>query len=99
MAESRIEQFKKMAEADPTNEIGHFSLGREYFNAGEFESAVASLKRVIELNANISKAYQLIGSALIKLNRKDEAISVLTKACLSPILAGRFRREMKWFNC
>src|SRR5947208_2767228 len=31
MAENneRIEQFRKMAEADPTNEIGHFSLGRE----------------------------------------------------------------------
>ena len=25
---ARIEQFRKMAEADPDNELGHFSLGR-----------------------------------------------------------------------
>ncbi len=46
----RIEQFRKMAEADPNNEIGHFSLGREYFNAGQFEAAVNSLRRVVQIN-------------------------------------------------
>jgi Fe-S cluster biosynthesis and repair protein YggX len=80
MAENRerIEQFRKMAEADPTNEIGHFSLGREYFSAGQYDLAVQSLRHVVELNPNISKAYQLIGSALLKQNQRDEAIKVLT---------------------
>jgi tetratricopeptide (TPR) repeat protein len=75
---NRIEQFKKMAEADPSNEIGHFSLGREYVAIGQYESAVHSLQRVIELNPNISKAYQLLGQSLLKLNRRDEAITALT---------------------
>jgi Fe-S cluster biosynthesis and repair protein YggX len=81
MAENRerIEQFRKMAEADPTNEIGHFSLGREYFSAGQYDDAVKSLRRVIELNPNISKAYQLIGQALLKQNRRDEAVAILTE--------------------
>ncbi len=74
----RIQQFQKMAEADPTNEIGHFSLGREYFNAGQYAAAVQSLGRVIEINPNISKAYQLIGSALLKQNQRDEAVKVWT---------------------
>ncbi|HSV13761.1 MAG TPA: Fe(2+)-trafficking protein [Tepidisphaeraceae bacterium] len=80
MAENRerIEQFRKMAEADPTNEIGHFSLGRELFSAGQYDAAVQSLRRVIELNPNISKAYQLVGEALLKQNQRDEAIKVLT---------------------
>lgn len=80
MAENRerIEQFRKMAEADPNNEIGHFSLGREYFSAGSYDQAIQSLRRVIELNPNISKAYQLIGSALLKQEQRDEAVKVWT---------------------
>ncbi len=74
----RIEQFRKMAEADPTNEIGHFSLGREYFSAGQYDLAVQSLRRVVELNPNISKAYQLIGSALLKQNQRDDAVKAWT---------------------
>ena len=31
---ARIEQFRKMAEADPDNELGHFSLGKAYLDAG-----------------------------------------------------------------
>ena len=78
MAEQRIEQFRKMTEADPKNEIGHFSLGREYLEAGEYAAAVQSLRRTVELNPNIAKAYQLIGSALLKQNKRDEAITALT---------------------
>src|SRR5579862_6568768 len=76
--QQRIEQFRKMAEADPNNEIGHFSLGRELIAAGELEPAIKSLRRVIELNPNIAKAYQLAGSALLQQNRRDEAIAMLT---------------------
>lgn len=77
--DQRIEQFRKMAEADPTNEIGHFSLGRELLAAGDLSGAVASLRRVIEINPNISKAYQLIGSALQKQGDTAGAIAIWTK--------------------
>ena len=75
---SRIEQFKKMAEADPANELGHFSLGRAYLDAGQHERAVESLRRVVELNPNISKAYQLMAEAQLKLGKRDSAIQMLT---------------------
>jgi tetratricopeptide (TPR) repeat protein len=48
--EARIEQFKKMAEADPTNELGHFSLGKAYLDAQMPGPAIASFGRVLELN-------------------------------------------------
>jgi Fe-S cluster biosynthesis and repair protein YggX len=76
---SRIEQFRKMANDDPTNEVAHFSLGREYLSAGQYEQALASLGRCLELNPNISKGYQLQSEALLKLNRKDEAVAKLTE--------------------
>jgi Fe-S cluster biosynthesis and repair protein YggX len=75
----RIEQFRKMAEADPTNEIGHFSLGRELLAAGDLPAAVDSLRRVIELNPNISKAYQLIGNALQQQGDLPGAIEIWTR--------------------
>jgi Fe-S cluster biosynthesis and repair protein YggX len=74
----RIEQFRKMAEADPDNELGHFSLGRAYLDSNQFELAVASLRRALQINPNLSKAYQLLADALLKENQKDAAITALT---------------------
>jgi Fe-S cluster biosynthesis and repair protein YggX/thioredoxin-like negative regulator of GroEL len=81
MAESVgvIERFQKMAEADPTNELGHFSLGRALLEAGRWPEAAASLQRVIELNPNMGRAYQLLGQALLKVDRREEAVERLTQ--------------------
>lgn len=76
---ARIEHFTKMAEADPTNELGHFSLGRALMEANRPADALASLDRTLGLNANLSKAYQLKGEALLLLKRRDEAIATLTQ--------------------
>jgi Fe-S cluster biosynthesis and repair protein YggX len=76
---ARIEQFRKMADADPANELGHFSLGKAYLDAGMTAPAIASFQRVISLNPNIAKVYQLLATALRKENRKPEAIERLTK--------------------
>jgi tetratricopeptide (TPR) repeat protein len=77
--DARIEQFRKMAEADPTNELGHFSLGRALYDAGQFAEAVASFQRALELNPNLSKVYQLLATCLLKLNRNDDAVGTLTR--------------------
>jgi Fe-S cluster biosynthesis and repair protein YggX len=92
----RIEQFRRMAEADPTNEIGHFSLGRELLAAGDLGGAVTSLRRVIELNPNISKAYQLIGNALEKQGDVPGAIAIWTKGVVTADARGELmpRDEM-----
>jgi tetratricopeptide (TPR) repeat protein len=76
---SVIERFQKMAEADPTNELGHFSLGRALAQAGRWDESAASFQRVIQLNPNMGRAYQLLGQALIELQRKSEAIEILTQ--------------------
>src|SRR5438876_11715373 len=68
-----------MANDDPTNEVAHFSLGREYLATGRNEEALTSLTRCLELNPNIAKAYQLSAQALVALGRKDEAVAKLTE--------------------
>ena len=77
--QTRIDQFRKMANDDPNNELGHFSLGKALFDAGSDADAVASFDRAISLKPDFSKAYALVARALLRLNRRDEAIAHLTK--------------------
>ena len=43
---TRIEQFTRMTQADPDNELGHFSLGKALLEAHRYAEAVAALSRV-----------------------------------------------------
>jgi tetratricopeptide (TPR) repeat protein len=73
----RIAQFRKMANDDPDNELGHYRLGQLLQEAGQLEEAVQSFRRTLELSPQFSKVYQLLGASLVKLARRDEAIKVL----------------------
>ena len=79
MNADRIAQFEKMAAADPTNEMAHFSLGNAYLQAGRFAESAQSLEKCIAANAEMSKAYQLCGDAMIKAGWEDKAVVVLEK--------------------
>ena len=75
----RIAQFKKMTEADPTNELGHFSLARAYMDAGLYAEAAPALQRVLEINAQFSKAYVLLGVCQKELGELAPAVETLTQ--------------------
>ena len=77
--EEEITRFRKMAEADPNDEIAHFSLGRALLESGDAAEAAKALQRVIALNPNIAKAYQMLGAAQIKTGHRDYAIGTLTE--------------------
>jgi tetratricopeptide (TPR) repeat protein len=74
----RIAQFRKMATDDPDNELGHFRLGQLLMEDGQHAEAVTAFERTLELSPQFSKVYQLLGECLIKLDRKDRAVEVLT---------------------
>jgi tetratricopeptide (TPR) repeat protein len=75
--QDRIAQFRKMANDDPDNELGHYRLGQLLMEDGQFEEAIKSFRRTLELSPHFSKVYQLLGSSLNKLGRRDEAVQVL----------------------
>jgi tetratricopeptide (TPR) repeat protein len=75
--QERIAQFRKMANDDPENELGHFRLGQLLMEDGQYEEAAQSFRRTLELSPQFSKVYQLLGQCLIKLNQRDEAAKVL----------------------
>jgi Fe-S cluster biosynthesis and repair protein YggX len=79
MSEERIDQFRQMVSADPQNELGHFSLGRAYLEAGLNKQAIASLQRAIELNPKLGRAYELLAQAMLQTGMKPQAIDVLTR--------------------
>ena len=75
--QDRIVQFRKMANDDPENELGHFRLGQLLMEAGDHDEAVKSLRRTLELSPQFSKVYQSLASSLLKLDRRDEAVRIL----------------------
>ena len=77
--EERLGVFRKMVEADPENELAHFSLGKLYFEAEDLKNAERSLRKTLDLNPGHSVAQKFLGQVLSKIGRMDEAVSVLTK--------------------
>jgi Fe-S cluster biosynthesis and repair protein YggX len=75
--QERIAQFRKMANDDPENELGHFRLGQLLMEAEQFDEAVRSFRRTLELSPQFSKVYQLLGQCLMRLDRRAEAVETL----------------------
>lgn len=75
----QITRFRTMAEADPNNELGHYSLGKALLEADRPEEAAESLERVLQLNGRYSKAYELLAAAQVRMNQEAAAIGTLKK--------------------
>jgi tetratricopeptide (TPR) repeat protein len=73
----RIAQFRKMAQDDPDNELGHFRLGQLLMESGQHAEAIDSFRRTLELSPQFSRVYQLLGSSLVQLGQREEAVRVL----------------------
>jgi len=69
--DERIEQFRKMAQANPEDDLAHFALGQALIDAGRDAEAVNVLKHVIRINDGYSRAYVLLGNA--QMVTEDEA--------------------------
>jgi tetratricopeptide (TPR) repeat protein len=73
----RINQFRKMANDDPDNELGHYRLGQLLLEDKQYAAAVQSFRRTLELSPQFSKVYQLLAAALLEQKERDEAVKVL----------------------
>lgn len=77
MDDARIQDFRKMVEADPENELGHFSLGQALLSHGQYEEAIKSLEKVLEINMQNSRAYHLLALSQRGAGDNHGAISTL----------------------
>jgi Fe-S cluster biosynthesis and repair protein YggX len=76
--DDRIAQWEQMTREAP-DDMAWFSLGTAYKDAGRLAESEAALAKALELNANLSRAYQLRGQVLLQLDRHEEAGRVLTE--------------------
>lgn len=76
---TRIAQFENMANADPNNEMAHFSLGGAYVQAGRFADAGEAYLRCTAVNPDMSKAWQLAADAFAKAGQRDRAADAAKK--------------------
>lgn len=88
----RIAQFEHMASADPENEMAHFSLGSAYLEEGRAAEASKSLTKAIELNPEMSRAYELAGQAMINAGWTDQAVDTLNTGF--QVAAGKGERKV-----
>lgn len=76
--ETRIAQFEHMCREDADNDMAWFSLANAYNQAGRFKEAADAYLRCIDLNPDMSKAYQMAGTALMAAGDTDKAADILT---------------------
>lgn len=97
-SDDRLQVFTKMAEADPTNELAHFSLGKLHFEAGQLAQAEKSLRRTLELSPRHTQAHRYLGETLLALGRRDEGVEILKKGVLLAHERGEYQPRNQMQN-
>lgn len=75
----RIAQFENMAQADPDNEMAHFSLGGAYAQAGRHAESASAYEKCTRVSPEMSKAYQLAAEQYLKAKDPDRALAMLDR--------------------
>jgi Fe-S cluster biosynthesis and repair protein YggX len=74
MNDDMIEQYRKMAKANPDDDLAHFALGQALLNAQRFAEAAPVLRHVTRINPQYTRAFLLLGEALDADEDEDAAI-------------------------
>ena len=74
-----IEEFRKVTELEPSLAEGFVQLGQAYMQNQDYGSAIAPLKRALELDRDLIPAHQLLGYALLAQGYASEAIPHLER--------------------
>ncbi len=61
---SKIDTFEKMLAGGNDNALLRYSLGNEYLQAGNLDTAVTHLHKAVELDPNYSAAWKLYAKSL-----------------------------------
>ena len=73
MSQERIDALAALAEAQPQEPLVWYGLANEYLKLERWREAADALRRVVELNADYTSAYQMLGTALASLGEREEA--------------------------
>ena len=68
MVQSKIEVFTAMLTDQPENAMIWYGLASEQFKLENWAEAATSLRQVVSLNPDYTAAYQMLGTALTKMD-------------------------------
>ncbi len=73
MNDYKIETLKALVEKNPNNPLGRYGLANEYLKLEMYEEAITEIKAYLKLKDDEGAVYRILGEALLKLGRKEEA--------------------------
>jgi serine/threonine-protein kinase len=73
-------EFEQALELDPLSLVLMAGIGWQYYFAGQYESAIKALQKVLDQNADFVMARDLMGQSLLQLGRSEEALGHLEAA-------------------
>lgn len=68
-----LENLETMLARGQDNALVRFGLGGEYFKQARYDAAVTHLRQALQHDPTYSAAWKLLGQALVKSGRNDEA--------------------------
>jgi predicted Zn-dependent protease len=77
--QNRIEVFKQMLEADPSNTMVMFGLAKEYEKTENYEEVAALLEKYLSLADDEGNAYGMLARAYEKTGDREKAKEALIK--------------------
>ena len=80
MPSSRIELFRKALEADPSNELAHFSLANERCEEGLFDEALKHYEACLAANPGWMRVHIQVGKCCLEMGVPERARESLLKA-------------------
>jgi len=82
-----IDEFRKIVEAQPEFEQGHYKLGFMLARMGRYPDAITEFKKVVALDFKNAEAHYNLGLAYSRNGESNEAHQELAAACrLNPDL-------------
>jgi Flp pilus assembly protein TadD len=68
-----IKNLEKMLGDGRDGALLRFGLGNEYFKAAEFDSAITHFSKAVEIDADYSAAWKMLGKSLAVMKQDNEA--------------------------
>jgi tetratricopeptide (TPR) repeat protein len=80
VSEGEVANLETVVQADPNSAQAQFDLGNAYYEAGDWEQAIAAYKRAVELDPSYQAAYANLGVTYYQQQQFDLAASQYKKA-------------------
>jgi len=84
----KIAALTEILALDPANSFARYGLGMEHLSQQRPDAALAEFAKVIEHNQDYVPAYQMSAQTLARMNRTEEAVTILRQGLAAAARTG-----------